>query len=568
MSTSTMELPGFRSKLHARNDLNYHKAEKFPIAVMNEGYQYRAPTLPVREYTIMSLVNSITDKPDWHRKIFDDSIVKKWKAEALTQSSMKDILKAQADAYVPPPSSHPTDHSEESSPTGSPWSVPGGKPEVSQKMVDWAIAEVKHKAGLFPDIDCVEALDGVWKSDTIVGEELRVALNDAVKPLEDVPEWIGKGDTLGKPDEPADGLGPEWSVKFQWLPTEFEALPGTQEVIAKSYINNLHPTYHTVELYTIISRVVAKAIPLWDRVLSHVICPAIPPRVSDWSNSDMGYADDEDDQPSQGEDEHDYEYDDRVEAWREAREIIEPEPGKFRSAAERIQELGDRSRFVRSVDLRKDYGRLQIIVKLANIHLTPEKPVYPGGSWHVEGQANESIDNITDSYLSFRQQVDDGADLPYPQSEHKAVEQIFGFDNHGPTIQNLGEVLTRESRLLCFPNVMQHRVSPFRLADPSKSGYRKILALFLVDPHLRIISTANVPPQQHSWWRKKVQEAGVHDKLPPELVEKVVSDTEFPVSLQKAREQRKELMEERKDFVNKHNKDFVNRSAFNVTFPD
>lgn len=40
------------------------------------------------------------------------------------------------------------------------------------------------------------------------------------------------------------------------------------------------------------------------------------------------------------------------------------------------------------VDLKKDYGErgLQIIVKLANIHLTPEKPRYEGGSWHVEGQ--------------------------------------------------------------------------------------------------------------------------------------------------------------------------------------
>ena len=37
----------------------------------------------------------------------------------------------------------------------------------------------------------------------------------------------------------------------------------------------------------------------------------------------------------------------------------------------------------RIVDLK---GRtLQCIVKLANIHLTPDKPTYPGGSWHVEG---------------------------------------------------------------------------------------------------------------------------------------------------------------------------------------
>lgn len=30
-------------------------------------------------------------------------------------------------------------------------------------------------------------------------------------------------------------------------------------------------------------------------------------------------------------------------------------------------------------------GTLQLIVKLANIVLTPENPDYPGGKWHVEG---------------------------------------------------------------------------------------------------------------------------------------------------------------------------------------
>jgi hypothetical protein len=45
----------------------------------------------------------------------------------------------------------------------------------------------------------------------------------------------------------------------------------------------------------------------------------------------------------------------------------------------------------------------------------------------------------------------------------------------------------------------QHRVSPFRLADPSKPGHRRFIALWLVDPHKRIISTANVPPQRLDW---------------------------------------------------------------------
>ncbi|GIJ97934.1 hypothetical protein Aspvir_000040 [Aspergillus viridinutans] len=54
----------------------------------------------------------------------------------------------------------------------------------------------------------------------------------------------------------------------------------------------------------------------------------------------------------------------------------------------------------------------KVIVKLANIKLTPEKPEYEGGSWHIEGQLNEHIcataiyyydgENITESTLTFR----------------------------------------------------------------------------------------------------------------------------------------------------------------------
>lgn len=54
------------------------------------------------------------------------------------------------------------------------------------------------------------------------------------------------------------------------------------------------------------------------------------------------------------------------------------------------------------------------------------------------------------------------------------------------------------SSSLCF--FSQHRVSSFRLKDDTKPGHRRFLALWLVDPHERIVSTANVPPQQKDWW--------------------------------------------------------------------
>ena len=107
--------------------------------------------------------------------------------------------------------------------------------------------------------------------------------------------------------------------------------------------------------------------------------------------------------------------------------------------------------------------------------------------------------------------------------------------------------MTSEGRLLAFPNVVQHWVSSFQLADPAKPGHQKILALFLVDPYVRILSTANVPPQQKSWWAENIYNDEKLSSLPIELLNHIIDDVpEFPISLEEAKEIRLELMEERK----------------------
>lgn len=68
-------------------------------------------------------------------------------------------------------------------------------------------------------------------------------------------------------------------------------------------------------------------------------------------------------------------------------------------------------------------------------------------------------------------------------------------------------------------------MSPFELKDKTKPGHRRFVALWLVDPHVRIISTAKVPPQQQSWWVESIlnkspaeREAAVA-QLPEEILE-------------------------------------------------
>jgi hypothetical protein len=69
----------------------------------------------------------------------------------------------------------------------------------------------------------------------------------------------------------------------------------------------------------------------------------------------------------------------------------------------------------------------------------------------------------------------------------------------------------------------------FKLVDRTKPGHRKILALFLVDPNIKIISSANVPCQRKDWWREEIEHGGFDTVLPRELGDLVFGAVEdFP----------------------------------------
>jgi hypothetical protein len=100
--------------------------------------------------------------------------------------------------------------------------------------------------------------------------------------------------------------------------------------------------------------------------------------------------------PQQEEGEDDDEYNERRYEWkREYRRVVLPEPGTFEPPSYIPTDPRD------LVDLRKDYeGKpLQIIVKLANIHLTPQKPDYKGGKWHVEGQMVSELISVPTIFI-------------------------------------------------------------------------------------------------------------------------------------------------------------------------
>jgi Protein of unknown function (DUF4246) len=176
------------------------------------------------------------------------------------------------------------------------------------------------------------------------------------------------------------------------LPSVCLSLCFIQEIFAiariMSYINNLHPSEHS-DLYTTIEKIIARCIPLWNATLTPLKSVHYRPlRIT--FDQVIFDPDEEDEGPHQEEGENNAEFYNRQFEWQEeVREVVHPEPGEFVPPPVRVDD----------VDLRRDFGSsgLQIIVKLANIQLTPEEPLYNGGSWHIEGQLVRHRNHFEDS---------------------------------------------------------------------------------------------------------------------------------------------------------------------------
>ncbi|MFE9856423.1 DUF4246 domain-containing protein [Streptomyces sp. NPDC005780] len=471
----------------------------------------------LRELQMMQCSSHIRAKPGWFDKMNDADIVARWTQEAVAQG-------------------------------------------LTEAQVGYVLAELVHYAALRDGRTGIEvsAVDGVWQSDTLVDDKLGSRLREAVRVLEQVPDaerdWHPGSDgqvldlvhpslfclvreVSGAPERawrnPTDRYAKyEFSDTFQWLPTDVD-VSADGDVAFRSYVNNVHPGAHR-ELASVLPDLFARVRPLFEKVLTDLRHPR-PLRIE---ADPYGWYDSEPEYPDQSSYSDNGAYEEALGAWEEAQDAwwenrrpVIPDAPLFTPP-----ELPDESA---RVDLRG--RRLQVIVKLATIHLTPGKPEYPGGSWHVEGMLNERIvstgiyywdsENITESRLSFRAALDDPR---YEQNDDNGLREVYGLEDEDALNQTLGSASTPAGRCLAFPNILQHRVGSFRLTDPTRPGYRKILAFFLVDPSERIVSTSDVPPQQ-PW-----------------------SDTST-MTLEQANGFREQLMQERKFFVDEHNEQLYER---------
>ncbi|KAJ0393238.1 hypothetical protein ATCC90586_007917 [Pythium insidiosum] len=296
-------------------------------------------------------------------------------------------------------------------------------------------------------------------------------------------------------------------ISFQWLPAEV-SVSSTDSAAFLTYINNLHPESHA-ELYNTLGEVFAQFVPLFERVLSTL--------GQDHASTPLANAGD-------------------------ATTLCPPQlvpPGLFY----------DETMPSRAVLRGKT---CQVIVKIAEIRLTPENPEYPGGSWHVEGTEEERIiatglyyaacENITESRLSFRVMVQEPND---EESTSVSTGLEYGLIQSDGLVQSLGSVTAVEGRGVVFPNIFQHKVERFRLVDRRKPGLRRLLAFFLVDPSTPVLSTAVIPPQQQHWIERGLQDQLKAFQLPRDVKQRAHQLANVGWSVQEAHERRLELMAER-----------------------
>ncbi|KAL2884088.1 hypothetical protein SGCOL_000025 [Colletotrichum sp. CLE4] len=495
----------------------------------------------------------------WWLKVKDDSIVAKWKLEALEIDWASYIEHA----------------------------------HFTPSMADACISELRKKAEVYEQTGLMPVYDyctAIIKSDSILTPEFVMSIRDAVKSLEDIPsdckDWRPNSN-----DQVLDLVHPSlWPLVYGSSKMLHDRTIGVHDALDHCGMEQAH-------LYPIIEQLIEKSLPAWDLiynweykfavqrlVTSNVQkpmcpCPHICGRRRECRAQARPLAENEAPRNRK-----DPERNARDKAWfRETHGPLLPDAEP---------EAKDYVKFT-AADIKSSgfFGgkdRCQVIVKLANIHLTPENPTYEGGSWHTEGLLNEHIvstalfyydcENITDCTLNFRtcanrEELDDSdsrTSLDYEQYDWWSIKQAFAIEPRGHTLQNVGSVHTRGGRALFFPNLLQHQVSPFKLADPSKPGHRKIVALFLVDPAIPVISTSNVPPQQKHWWPTEPKIESLLAPAPDdqgviqwetaqkewansedawlkarENWEQAISRDKWPIGMEDAKELRKELMAER-----------------------
>ncbi|KAJ1831354.1 hypothetical protein LPJ63_004339 [Coemansia sp. RSA 2711] len=334
------------------------------------------------------------------------------------------------------------------------------------------------------------------------------------------------------------------SSSYSLLPAEC-SIDGSGNVEFESYINGIH-TVDAANAYPAIGKVLAAMLPMFEQVLTDVAHPRSP-RVAcglaAWATTLCGGRDD-------------YlalDVDELGELWAQFMQtFVDPQPGQFAAPA--------RPHNAHSLRRR----RLQVIVEMSDVELTPNTPAYRGGGWQVDGSANDCIlatgvyyyrmDNVTQGHVEFRQAVN--GQIDYDECSGEAIRRVYGLDpRECPRVsQPLGRVEITPGLCMVYPNTYQHRTSGLQLRDRTKAGSCQRMLVHLVNPAGRVPSTELVPPQQAHWLAAQAPNVWT---MPSRLVGRKSDYTRFAMQPGHAAEIRRSLVAEQAAAV-----DVVSRAIF------
>ncbi|CAK7268113.1 hypothetical protein SEPCBS57363_002931 [Sporothrix epigloea] len=606
-ASDRVSLPGFGLSLSAGWDRN---KSKFPRAFDGHGRGKLSRGLTQREQRMLEFMDDFTSDRDWTHNLYNKKLMQKWRFSTRWDERVMD-----RDDYL---SDEMFDYcikelKEKAVRLEDVGFITILNAEVTVVKSDFAVSEALG-ASLK---ECVARLeDGpAWQKHRKLSSDKQIfdlldpslfpvvfgvtrALPYGTVPLDDCGAYVGCGTpTTAEPIEQRTSSSTRHNglSRFQWLPADvsiFKAEDGrntTAKIV--SYINNLHP-HHNRALYGVLEKLVAVAVPMWEEVLTDwgdcrrikitstddekdfylpKHCRYRRPRPHGGGYFGDGKGDDTitDEMAKRYKRTWEQHYEDWVEKHRRLRF---PGPGAFKPFADRLAAT-------KRVDLQTDGHNpkfpkgLQIIFKLTNIYLTPEKSTYKDADWQVDGSLSEGIcatalyvydqHNIRPGLLKFRQCVDEKkVEALATRGTYDSLMCFLGLYDTCPAVQDLGALGLIRNCLVVFPNVLQHKYEQVRLRDPTKPGYCKILTMHLIDPNRRVLSSANVPPQRKDWWSEYVHDTTGLSRLPFELFTHIVDfvDT-FPLSLEQALRIRADLELERKSLA-KQQEDQIDEHVF------
>lgn len=519
----------------------------------------------LNEYLTMEISNSIRSKPNWESKYKNEEICQKWIKEIKDQCKDKTNSIDQIIEFVFKELEwyERVERELGAFKVGCDDKILYSNAAISESLkndfksgVDKLVASFNGNFDYHPGSDQA-VVDLVHPSLFVVQYDKTPVIRNGVLEVVKYHEEIQNV----KPDVDCYGI----SEKFQWLPA-LMAKNSSGKFEFESYINNLHPVKHK-DLYDSIGAIFNAAIPGLNCTLTryaskeHIRIPI--PIGNDAYTEEYIRAHEELDLELEREaEETGVDYD-----WERMEEFEETKAQFLREIIPKWE--GD-PEFDKPINL-SNFDNLKVIVKLADIELTPERPSYPGGSWHVEGAINEDIvatvlyyydiENISESKLSFRTGFEDPQ---YEQGDNVYTEVIFGLHDEDIMVKDIGNIEAKEDRIVIFPNMFQHHVDPFELTDKTKPGRRRILCFFIVDPYNdKVLSSKQVPPQNNEWWNDATLDYLFPNNLKERILDLKNGET-WPMTFEHAAIVREALMEERS--ARESLDDGYNESAFMRTF--